>query len=202
MHQSSFDKMTAFREKYLENAQNEKLEIIDLGSQDVNGSYRSIFNVSSWSYRGVDMAPGKNVDIALKDPYSWREIRSNSVDVLVSGQAFEHIEFFWLTMFEICRVLKPNGLCCIIAPSAGPEHRYPVDCWRFYPDGLAAIVKYVGMQVLEVSTQWAKNPIYQDSSNDWKDSMLVCQKRKKAYLNEFKLKICRFLLRTGHPVKR
>ena len=76
----------------------------------------------------MDMTPGKNVDIVLPSPYRWRGIESNSVDVLISGQAFEHIEFFWITMLEIARVLKPGGLCCIIAPSGGAEHKYPVDC--------------------------------------------------------------------------
>ena len=28
------------------------------------------------------------------------------------------------------------------APSRGPEHRYPNDCWRFYPDGYRALAKY------------------------------------------------------------
>jgi hypothetical protein len=34
---------------------------------------------------------------------------------VVSGQAFEHIEFIWLTILEIARVLKTNGLAVIIA---------------------------------------------------------------------------------------
>ncbi len=54
---------------------------------------------------------------------------------------FEHTEFFWLTMREMKHALKPGGLCCIIAPSAGPEHQYPVDCWRVYPDGLRAAAR-------------------------------------------------------------
>ena len=32
------------------------------------------------------------------------------------------------------RVLVPGGLACIIAPGAQGVHRFPVDCWRFYPD--------------------------------------------------------------------
>ena len=130
MHKSSLDKMLAFRKKYLDSKKNEALLILDLGSLDVNGSYREYFDVFSWTYSGIDMAPGNNVDIVLKNPYNWREIKSNSVDVLISGQAFEHIEFCWITMLEIARVLRPGGMCCIIAPSGGPEHRYPVEPWE------------------------------------------------------------------------
>ena len=34
---------------------------------------------------------------------------------------------------NIERVLKPSALCCIIAPSSGPEHKHPVDCLAFIP---------------------------------------------------------------------
>jgi SAM-dependent methyltransferase len=90
------------------------------------------------------------------------------VDVVVSGQTFEHIDFFWMSAFEIGRVLKPGGIAAIIAPSSGAEHRYPLDCWRYYPDGLAALARYVGFTVLEVGTDWRAAP--------WADSMLVMQK--------------------------
>ena len=40
---------------------------------------------------------------------------------------------------EALRVLKPTGLLYINAPSNGAYHRYPVDCWRFYPDSGVAL---------------------------------------------------------------
>lgn len=177
MHQSSLDKMLAFRNEYLDKRQMEQLTIFDLGSQDINGTYRSIFNMPTWRYVGIDMSAGNNVDLVLADPYRWREIKSESVDVLVSGQAFEHIEYFWLTMLEIARVLKPGGLCCIIAPAGGHEHRYPVDCWRFYPDSFVALARFAHLELLSVSTQWeSKN--YLDGSDEWKDTMFVGRKQK------------------------
>jgi len=167
--------MMAFRRKYLAGKEDNPLLILDLGSMDVNGSYRDCFGDSRWTYRGIDLAAGANVDIVLEDPYHWREIRSGSADVVVSGQAFEHIEFFWLTMLEIARVLKPEGLCCLIAPSGGPEHRYPVDCWRFYPDGFTALACFASLDVLEVFSQ---NGIagYSDESDLWQDTVMVCRK--------------------------
>jgi hypothetical protein len=38
-------------------------------------------------------------------------------DVVISGQAFEHIEFFWLSWRETVRVLRQGGLIFLIAPS-------------------------------------------------------------------------------------
>ena len=175
MHQSSMEKMEKFRDKYLGSRIAEPLVILDIGSQDVNGSYRDLFDSPKWTYIGVDMAHGKNVDIALSNPYRLDKIRSSSIDVVVSGQALEHIEFFWITMLEVARVLKQGALCCILVPSGGPEHRFPVDCWRFYPDGLRALARYARLDVLEVATQWEVTG-YHDGSNDWKDSILVSRK--------------------------
>lgn len=183
MHLSSIDKMKAFKEKYLVGMKDTKLEIIDLGSTDIGGTYKEIFKEKNWRYRGADLTPGKNVDLVLSDPYDWREIASNSVDVLVTGQTFEHIEFFWKTMSEIERVLKPDGLCCIIAPSAGPEHRYPVDCWRFYKDGMVTLANYVNFDVLEAYTQSAPSGHGADSDM-WTDSVLIAKKPTGKMIND------------------
>ena len=84
----------------------------------------------------------------------WPELKSRSVDVLVSGQTFEHTEFFWETIMEIYPVLKPGGLCCIIAPATGNEHRFPLDCWRIFADGFRALARYAGLEVLHAHTHW------------------------------------------------
>jgi SAM-dependent methyltransferase len=188
VHQSSLDKMLAFRERYLTTVEGENLLIMDLGSQDVNGSYKPLFDRPPWRYIGIDMAPGKNVDVVLRNPYWWSEIKSNSVDVLISGQALEHIEYFWITMLEVARVLKPGGICCIIAPSGGVEHRYPVDCWRFYPDGFSALAKFSGLEALNIYTQW-ESENYPDGSDIWKDTVLIGRKQKQSRLGALKTKI-------------
>jgi SAM-dependent methyltransferase len=190
MHQSSYDKMVRFCSVYLESRAEKPLLIYDLGSQDVNGAYRPIFSKPAWRYRGIDMIAGKNVDIVLRNPYVFREVPGDVADVVVSGQAFEHIQYFWITMLEIVRVLKPGGLCCILAPSCGPEHRYPCDCWRFYPDGMAALAAYARMDVLEAWTQW-DNLGYGDGSDQWHDSMLVCMKPNHGFWGNFKSRLRR-----------
>ena len=177
MHLSSYNNMKKFIAGYLASEEDAPLRIADIGSQDVDlvGNYRSLFTSPSWQYCGVDMSPGANVDVVLSDPYHWKELDSNTFDVVISGQALEHIEFFWLAMLEIHRILKPGGICCLIAPSRGPEHRYPVDCWRFYPDGFRALARYGGLQVLEVYVQW-DSELYPDRDPVWNDCVLIAKK--------------------------
>jgi SAM-dependent methyltransferase len=152
MHRSSFDKMQAFRDGYLKTIGENGLTILDVGSAAPDGGddgYRPLFSRPGWRYTGLDLRPGRNVDLVPAQPYNWEEIDDSSVDVVISGQAFEHIPWPWLTIMEIARVLKPLGLAAITAPSSGPVHRFPRDCWRFYPDGFPALAAYAGLVVLE-----------------------------------------------------
>jgi SAM-dependent methyltransferase len=168
MHTSSLAHMRRLVDTYLK-GQND-LNIVDIGSWDVNGSYKPLLSAPSWRYCGVDLAAGPNVDVVMTSPYQL-PMASHSVDVLVSGQAFEHIEYFWLTWLEICRVVKPGGLIFLIAPSRGPEHRYPQDCWRFYPDGFRALANYGSLELIEVSTDWT--PHLSEDSAAWGDTVGV-----------------------------
>lgn len=192
MHKSSYDKMTAFCREYLADQASKRLSILDVGSMNVNGCYRPLFENENWTYLGLDMEPGPNVDIVVRNPYDWSAVSSRSVDVVVSGQAFEHVEFFWITMLEIARVLKPGGLACILAPSSGPEHRYPTDCWRFYPDGMSAMGRASDLHVLSVTTQWDDKG-YADGSDQWHDSMAVFRRPVFSPWVEFKVRVKRAL---------
>jgi SAM-dependent methyltransferase len=113
-----------------------KTLVVDIGSQDVNGSLKEVCP-KNFQYLGLDFIEAKNVDIVLTDPYKF-PLENDSVDIVVTSSCFEHSEFFWLVYLEAMRILKPKGIMYINSPSRGIYHRYPVDCWRFYPDsGLA-----------------------------------------------------------------
>jgi SAM-dependent methyltransferase len=84
---------------------------------------------------------GNGVDIVIRDPYRM-PFPDVSTDVVVSSSCFEHSEFFWLTFLEVMRILKDDGIFYLNAPSNGVFHRYPVDCWRFYPDSGHAMVAW------------------------------------------------------------
>jgi len=155
MHANSLRHMHALVERYLDPAQS--LTIADIGSYDVSGSYRPLFANGPWSYTGIDVSAGPNVDVVLESPYQF-PFGDAHFDVLVSGQAFEHVKFFWLTWLEMVRTLKPGGFIFLVAPSRGPEHRFPVDCWRFYPDGFRALAEYGSVECLEARTDWAAYP--------------------------------------------
>jgi SAM-dependent methyltransferase len=139
------------------------IKIIEIGSQDVNGSLRQVCPMNA-NYIGVDFQNAKGVDVVLADPYAL-PFDSESVDVVISSSCFEHSEMFWLIFLEALRILKPKGLFYLNAPSTGDFHRYPVDCWRFYPDSGKALVTWakrngINAAILESYTQ--KGGVWQD----------------------------------------
>ena len=134
-----------------------KLDILDVGSQDIEGCYRDFFDYPNWKYYGLDIAPGKNVDFIVEDPYNW-EVNgtslTNTFDVIVSGQCLEHVEFPWLTAKEMYRVCKPGGFCFISVPQVFKRHDFPVDCWRFLEHGLISLMdKWAGFKTLRCETK-------------------------------------------------
>lgn len=138
MHLSAHNNAKRFYETYVEASKYPK--IVEVGSQNVNGSLRPIFE-NAGTYTGLDFAPGNGVDIVLKDAYKF-PIADNSVDVVITSSCFEHSEMFWLTYSEVLRILKPNGLFYMNAPSNGGYHAFPYDYWRFFPDSGKALVTW------------------------------------------------------------
>ena len=147
MHSDSYDLMAKLVNTHLMGKQN--IKILDVGSYDVNGNYKYIFSTDgpfpgrkTWSYQGLDIEAGPNVDIVTEDPYHW-PVKNNYYDVVISGQCLEHTEAPWDWIKEVNRVCKAGGLAIIIAPWGWEEHRYPLDCWRIFPDGMRYLLSKV-----------------------------------------------------------
>jgi len=146
MHASSLENMQRCYEEHFAFSGllgKKKIRVLDVGGADVNGSYRNIFTDERFEYVGLDLQEGPGVDVVIDDPYRF-PFEDGAFDILVSGQAFEHVEFFWKLFEEMSRVIGKDGFIFLIAPSGGPIHRYPVDCYRFYPDAYQALAKYTG----------------------------------------------------------
>jgi SAM-dependent methyltransferase len=128
MHPSSMQLMRMFVERYV--SPSPELKVADIGSYDVNGTYRELF--SGCDYTGLDITPGPNVDRVVEE-YSFGD---EQFDVVISGQTLEHVYDLYRWRTAAIRILQPGGLLCVIAPHTFGQHRFPVDCWRIFPDGM------------------------------------------------------------------
>lgn len=177
MHKSTILRMNWFVENYV---LEEGKKILDVGSMDQDFSYRKLFDGKQAQYIGLDIAAGPNVDVIMDKPYEWDSLEDESFDFVISGQAFEHMEYPWLTIKEIYKKMKPGGLCCIIAPNTSGEHKMPLDCYRFFSDGLAALAKWAGFLIIDVTVSGIP---CREASPEWdsfdNDVCLIAKKPKK-----------------------
>jgi len=138
MHWTSLANMQEFKKKYYTGG-----SVLEVGSQDINGSYRDMFRGAE--YVGLDIEEGPGVDVV-----GWDTIAEESFDCVISWQAFEHIEDDISVMRRIAFCLKKDGACCIIAPSQGPKHGYPGDYRRYQPEDFIHLADQAGLEVIEV----------------------------------------------------
>lgn len=175
MHKSAFLAAMRFCETYLREPVS---TVVEIGSQIVEEqlSLRLVFSPLD-SYIGMDFVPGEGVDVVAEDPYAL-PFQDGIADVVVTSSCFEHAEFFWLSFIEICRIAKEDSLIYINAPSNGLFHRYPVDCWRFYPDSGMALQKWARRNGYDV-TLLESFTLHQDE-DVWNDFVAVFAKGKYA----------------------
>jgi SAM-dependent methyltransferase len=91
--------------------------VLDIGSLDINGSNRPLF--VDCDYLGVDIGPGRNVDIVAKA--HELDLPDDTFDVVISTECFEHDKFYRETLQNACRMLKPGGLLLFTCASTGRE---------------------------------------------------------------------------------
>lgn len=148
MHPDSLMLMEKFRTNYIDRISGKS--VLDVGSQDINGNYKYIFEGCGCSYVGTDIVPGPNVDVL--STFDHLSFPDESFDVVVSGQTLEHAEKPWILVKEMARVLKPGGIVCWIAPWRFHVHRdelCPYDRWRILDDGMKTLIKEAGLVLLD-----------------------------------------------------
>ncbi|ACQ79464.1 Methyltransferase type 11 [Beutenbergia cavernae DSM 12333] len=184
MHHSARRQMALCLETHLDPARSYRMvEVGSAISRTQTKTHRDLLEPYRVRYIGVDIKSGPNVDRVMPNPYTI-PVPSRSVDIVISGQTFEHIPFPWATAMEIRRILVPGGLLIVTAPSRGNRHDV-YDCWRYYPDAVRALAAWSNLEVLEAYTDFP--PIRSDSqvrhhyaritqSHYWGDTVGVLRK--------------------------
>ena len=108
--------------------------VLEIGSQDVNGSVRTFFQDAK-EYIGIDMQEARGVDIVMNASGALDRFGVESFDTIICCEMLEHDLHFLDTVGQIHQMLKPGGMLIITTPTFGfPLHRYPKDYWRFGED--------------------------------------------------------------------
>ena len=93
--------------------------VLDVGSGDINGNNRFLFE--HCEYSGNDVISAPNVTIVSKTknlPFT-----EHTFDTIISTECFEHDPEYKESFIKIYEMLKPGGLFCFTCASTGrPEH--------------------------------------------------------------------------------
>lgn len=107
-----------------------RVNVVDVGSLDINGNNRYLFSRSN--YKGIDVYAGKNVDmvgtahemlpkavgdlsIEVNSRYSRRTAGAVLFDTIISTECLEHDKYFALSLQAMYECLNHNGLLLITA---------------------------------------------------------------------------------------
>ena len=92
------------------------VDVLDVGSLDINGNNRYLF--SSYTYTGIDIGEGKNVDVVSKG----HEYAANKeYDVVISTECFEHDQHWEDTILNCIRLTKSKGLFMFTCATTGRQ---------------------------------------------------------------------------------
>lgn len=99
--------------------------ILEVGSFDVYGTFRSMFS-SAGEYIGIDLSAGPGVDVVLSAHDMVGKFGDGpdaDFDVVISCEALEHDPDWRLTVANSLAVLKSPGMFVVTCASTGrPEH--------------------------------------------------------------------------------
>ena len=99
-------------------------KILEVGSLDVNGSLREhVMSLSPESYTGVDILPGRGVDVLCRVEDLVTRFGENKFDVIICTEMLEHVRAWRAAVANMKRCLLRGGLIVLTTRSPGfPLH--------------------------------------------------------------------------------
>lgn len=127
--------------------------VLEIGSADANGNNVGFRAMYPGEYVGLDMAPGKGVDV-VADLSKDNPLPEGHFALAICCSVLEHVQDPWAMARNITKVLRPGGQLYMSVPWVWRYHAYPDDYWRF---------SWRGIQVLFPEIEWGE-PMYSTTS--------------------------------------
>lgn len=106
----------------------DRKDVLDVGSQDVNGSNRDFFKASR--YTGLDRVSGRNVDVVC----GIEEFdHAAGYDVIICTEMLEHDPLWKAALARMVWLLRSGGLLILTCASTGrSEHGFEYGVGGYY----------------------------------------------------------------------
>ena len=108
-------------------------DVLEVGACDVNGSLRPyVAALRPMSYVGVDLAPGRGVDVVMHAEDLTKRFGLDAFDLVIATEMVEHVRDWRTIVRNMKAVLRSGGHLLVTTRSRGfPYHGWPSDYWRY-----------------------------------------------------------------------
>lgn len=97
------------------------VNVCDIGSLDINGNNHFLFE--NYSYIGLDIGRGKNVNVVSKG-HLYRPIDGSQYDVVISTECFEHDMYWKDTITNVSENLLRSGGLFVFSCATTGRHEH------------------------------------------------------------------------------
>lgn len=181
-----------FIAKNLHKDEVEGKRILEIGSYDINGGIRSIYeSFNPQEYIGIDLEAGPGVDVVSNAEDIIEVFGKESFDIVISTEVLEHVENWKKIISNIKNVCKKNGIIILSTRSYRfPYHGHPHDFWRFELEDMNFIFSDCNILSLEkdfsapgIFVKLEKPNIFNEKNLDGYELYNIIKNKKISYFN-------------------
>jgi hypothetical protein len=123
--------------------------LLEVGSRARSGIVRKGITPHNWTYTGLDVMAGDNVDV-VGDAHDLSSIFSpKKFDAVVAFSVLEHLLMPWKFVVELNKILNIGSIGLFTTHQAWPLHDAPWDFWRFSDKAWSALFnKATGFEIV------------------------------------------------------
>lgn len=125
---------------------------LEVGSRARSGIVRRHLVPDRWTYTGLDVIAGENVDVVGDAHKLSRLFPTNAFDAVAAFSVLEHLLMPWKFAIELNKVLRPGAIGFLTTHQTWPMHDTPWDFWRFSDTAWTALFnRATGFEIVETA---------------------------------------------------
>ncbi len=122
--------------------------VLEVGPDRFPSSFQKIAGVTFKRWDTIDMYSSDKLTYQNIDELTF-PINDNVYDVVLAANVLEHVRKPWKWIKEVSRVCKNGGIVICINPVSWNYHEAPVDCYRYYPEGMQSVFEEGDLKIIE-----------------------------------------------------
>jgi len=136
--------------QFLQSLENKPGAFLEIGSRARSGVSRRSVAPANWTYTGLDIMQGENVDVVGDAHQLSRILTTERFDAVMAISVLEHILMPWKFVIELNRVMNTGGVGFFLSHQCWPLHDSPWDYWRFSDQAWGALLnRATGFEIIE-----------------------------------------------------